>query len=80
MIGVFEMTAKMELLKHYICDTIYNLEIDGDEVSDNMALNVLEEIRQIIQNDEYSDFDKVEKIVCLFEEYDIDAGACHDFG
>ena len=74
------MTVKMELFKHYICDAICNLEIDVDEFPDSMALNVLEEIKKVIQNEEYSDFDKVEKIVCLFEEYDIDAGACHDFG
>jgi len=77
------MTIKTELLKSYICDyissNICDFEIDENKVSDTTAIKLLEEIQKILQNEEDSDFYKVEKIVCLFEENKINAGSCHDF-
>ena len=40
---------------------------------------MLVEIQNIIKNDKYSDFEIVEKIVCVFEKFKIDFGGCHDF-
>jgi len=77
------MNIKLELLKSYIKDYIDNnlqdFEIDASEIADSKAINILAEIQNIIRNENYSDFDVVEKIVCIFEKYSIDAGFRHDF-
>lgn len=77
------MTIKTELLKRYICDMvngqIVDFEIDADKIADTTAIKIVEEIRKIIQNESYSDFEMVEEIVCVFEKYNIDTGSCHDF-
>ena len=74
---------KVELLKRHISDMIINniteFEIDENKIADTVAIKMLSEIQEIIQNDSYSDFDMVEKIVCIFGKYKIDAGTCHDF-
>ncbi len=78
------INIKVELLKRHISDMIINniteFEIDENKIADTVAIKMLSEIQEIIQNDSYSDFDMVEKIVCVFERYGIDAGGCHDFG
>jgi len=78
------MHLKLELLKGAICDAVTAgleyAEIDADEIADTKAIKVLSEIKNIISDDEKSDFDMVEEIVCVFEKYGISAGACHDFG
>lgn len=77
------MTIKTDLLKSYIYDhiseNICDFEIDENKIANTNAIKLLGEIQKIIQNDDDSDFYKVEKIVCLFEENKIWAGSCHDF-
>lgn len=77
------MKIKTELLKKYISDSINNqiidLEINADEIADTVAIKILSEIQDIIKNDDYSDFEIVERIVYIFEKYKIDFGNCHDF-
>ncbi len=77
------MYIKLELLKRYIADFINNgienFEIDANEVANTVAIEMLAEIQSIICDDKNSDFDAIEKIVCVFEKYDIDAGCRHDF-
>lgn len=77
------MKIKLELLKKYICDTIDNqlcdFEIDADKIADTTAILALSEIQSIISDHNNSDFDAVEKIVCVFEKYLIDFGERHDF-
>lgn len=77
------MIIKTELLKEVIMDFIDNrindFEIDADLVANTMAINILAEIQEIIKNENYTDFEKVEAIVCLFEKNEIDSGSCHDF-
>ncbi len=51
--------------------------------TDKACYHLLNEIKQIICDKELEDescFEKIESIVCLFEEYGIDAGGRHDFG
>ena len=76
------MNIKLELLKNSIFDLIgerlTDLEIDADKTADTTAVKALSEIKEIIGG-ETSDFDTVEKIVCVFEKYGIDAGGRHDF-
>lgn len=77
------MKIKTELLKAYISyiinERIEDFEIDANEIADSVAIKMLAEIQKIIKNDDYSDFEMVEEIVCVFEKYKIDFGNCHDF-
>ncbi len=77
------MNIKLELLKRnirdYIDSNLHDFEIDASEIADTTAINMLSEIQNIIRNETYSDFDVVEKIVCVFEKYRIDTGSRHDF-
>ncbi|MBQ4542637.1 MAG: hypothetical protein IJA19_00565 [Clostridia bacterium] len=77
------MNIKLELLKGYISDIINcnleDFEIDASEIADTVAIKMLCEIQSIIKNENYSDFEAVEKIVCIFEDNKIDFGFRHDF-
>ena len=77
------MNIKLELLQNAIFDAISEklsyVEIDADKIADTTAICALAEIKEIIQDDGNSDFDAVEKIVCVFEKYHIDIGGRHDF-
>lgn len=77
------MKIKTEVLKGYITDFINNqledFEIDADKIADSVAINMLTEIQKIIKSESYSDFEAIEKIVCVFEKYGIDYGSRHDF-
>lgn len=77
------MKIKLELLKRYIADFIDNnlddFEINENKIADTVAINMLAEIQGIIRNENYTDFDAIEEIVCVFERYKIDFGRRHDF-
>ena len=77
------MKIKTDLLKAYISDYIINqiddFEIDSNKVTDTIAIKMLAEIQEIIKNDNYSDFEIVDKIIDIFEKNKIDFGNCHDF-
>ena len=77
------MDIKLELLKRRIWYMINNslsmFEIDADEIADTTAIQVLDEIKKVIGNDDLDDFYAVEEIVCIFEKYGISAGGRHDF-
>ena len=77
------MNIKLELLKNYISDFINNnindFEIDAEKIGDTVAISILREIQSIIRDETYSDFDAIEKIVCVFEKNKIDFGFRHNF-
>ena len=77
------MNIKLELLRDYITDfvrfRIEDFEIDASQIADTTAIKVLAEIQKVIQDENCSDFDAIEKIVCIFEDNKIDAGFRHDF-
>ncbi len=77
------MDIKLELLKKYISDFINyrmeDFEINASQIADSTAIQVLSEIQNVIRNENYSDFDVIEEIVCIFEKYKIDFGFRHDF-
>ena len=77
------MNIKVELLKkeliRVINEELEDFEIDATKIADTTATKLIGEIRNILQT-ENDDFMIVEKIVCLFEQYKIDCGPCHDFG
>ncbi|MBR2916706.1 MAG: hypothetical protein IKC07_03810 [Clostridia bacterium] len=77
------MNIKVELLKSCISDFINNsmedFDIDASQIAETAAIKMLREIQSIIKNESYSDFDAIEEIVRIFEKYNIDFGARHDF-
>lgn len=81
--GEKHMNIRMELLKRnikdYIDNNLWDFEIDASEIANTTAITILSEIQNTIRNENYSDFDVVEKIVCIFEKYSIDFGSRHDF-
>ena len=56
-----------------------NSDFNADDIAQTTAILALSEIQEVIQNDEYDDFEVVERIVCIFEKYKISAGVRHDF-
>ena len=46
---------------------------------ESKAISLLRDIQAVIQDMERSDFEMVEDIITLFEEYGLDAGVRHDF-
>lgn len=77
------MNIKVELLKNYITDfvkfRIQDFDIDASQIADTTATQVLTEIQSVVKNVDYSDFEAMEEIVCIFEKYNIDFGLRHDF-
>lgn len=77
------MNIKLELLRRYLSDfinsRIEDFEIDASQIANTTALDMIMEIQKIIKDENYSDFDAIEEIVCIFEKYKIDAGFRHDF-
>ena len=69
------MNIKKELLRSGIADFIANnldeFEIDENEITNTVAINMLAEIQRVIRNEDYSDFDAIEEIVCIFEKYNM---------
>jgi len=77
------MNIKLELLKNsifdFINDNLESFEIDASKIADTAAINMLCEIQDIIKDESNSDFDAIEKIICVFEKNNIDIGFRHDF-
>ncbi|MBE7028064.1 MAG: hypothetical protein E7407_03410 [Ruminococcaceae bacterium] len=77
------MNIKLALLINYISDFIKDkledFEIDVSQIADTTATQMLTEIQKVIKNENYSDFDAIEEIVCIFERYNIGCGFRHDF-
>ena len=77
------MNIKTELLKKHITDIIdgqiCDFKIDADKIADTTAIKALSEIQRIISDEKLSDFEAVEKIVCVFEKYHLNTGDRHDF-
>lgn len=78
------MKIKTELIKGYIaemvCSQISDFEIDEEEIADTRATCALKEIQKVLYEDnQLSDFEMIEKIVSIFDKYNLDFGNCHDF-
>lgn len=68
------------LSRHGMKVTFENLEIkDPDDIVENTCRAALEQIREILDNDEFDDFECVERIVCLLQDIGSDGGFRHDF-
>ena len=77
------MDIKLELLQNYICDFLKSaferFPPDTSKLADSFAIMALDDIKSVLKNDELSDFDAIEQIVCIMENYRIDCGGRHDF-
>lgn len=77
------MRIKSELFANAVRDCLVNqlpyMDIDINEIANTTAIKALSEIQEVLDNDEDSDFDIVEKIVCIFEKYNLSGGSVHDF-
>lgn len=77
------MNIKLELLQNHINDIIRiiteDINPDISKIADTTAIIILNEIKNVICNDELSDFDAVEEIVCILENNNIDCASRHDF-
>lgn len=77
------MDIKIELLHNCIYDfikgSLENCTIDVNNIANKKAISALNEIKNILCNNNLSDFDAIEEIVCIFEKYGIDTGGRHDF-
>lgn len=79
----------MELYKELLIKALEqgNIEIKFDkcnlnEIVESHCYILLNEIKTIINDSSLSDkecFEKIEKIICLFEDYNISCGIRHDF-
>ena len=77
----------MDIINELLCQEVGRrmiesfkaVEIDYDKIVQTKALTVLEKIKRIIRNDRLDDFMKVDEIVNVFSQYNIDTGGCHDF-
>lgn len=77
------MNIKVELLKGFISDFINNkiedFDIDASKIADTTATQMLSEIQNAIKEESFSDSEVIEKIIYIFEKYNIDLGFYHDF-
>ena len=78
------MKIKTEFIKSYIsevvCSRITDFDIDENKIADTTAIKVLGEVQRVLHTNELDDFEMIERIVLIFEKYNLDAGSCHDFG
>ena len=76
------MNIKFELLSKEIAEAISKIleifDINENKITDSVAVCVLSEIKDVINNDRLTDFDMVHEIVNIFKNYNIDSGSCHD--
>ena len=76
------MDIKLELLRGYVADFVKNhitdFEVDADKIADSRAIQILSEIQEVIQEDS-TDFDAIEKIVLIFEKYNLSFSPRQDF-
>ena len=52
--------------------------MDYEKLVNSAAIKALFEIRKVVQNNELDDFEVVERIVCIFEKYNINEMCIRD--
>ncbi len=62
-----------------IIENFENQNLNFKEIAELKSIQLLQKIKTIIQDDSLTDFECVEKIVCLFETTGISAEIRHDF-
>ena len=67
------------LEKEEITVVFQNLQLNPAEMVEQRCCQALHKIKTIIEDDSLSDFDCVEKIVCILEDIGSSGGNRHDF-
>ena len=67
-------------LREKLLETVKLCQAYSGDVIQTTAVQCLQAIQAAIKDESKSDFDVVEEIDCIFENYGIDAGIRHDFG
>ncbi len=77
------MNLQVELLKSYLAEALsqYLQEFPGDVrmETESMAIKMLEEIKEVLENTALDDFEQVEEIASVFQNRNIKVSGCHDF-
>ncbi len=78
------MKDKTEMIKDEIEDVLTKHLRDASLSDDTVATKALMEIQAVLKSGNIvdgnrTDFEIIEKIVNIFEKYEINAGGCHDF-
>ena len=77
------MNIKLELIQNHLSDCLseeFEMNvINADEIADSSAINILDKIKQIINDDSLTDFGAIEKIFCVLEDNNISCGTRHNF-
>lgn len=71
------------LKRRQIRVTFLDLKLTAQEMVEASSYQALCQIREILRDDSLSDpecFEKIERIVCLFEQMGSSCGSRHDFG
>lgn len=71
---IYKELGKRLLEDFRVCD------FDYEKIIRENAIKVIYEVKMVLWNKNYSDFDIVEEIVEIFHQYGLDTGGCHDFG
>ncbi len=76
------MKVQSELLKSYLAEALFQYlqEFPEDVVqeTESLALRMLEEIKNILENTGLDDFEKVEEIGDVFQKCKVRISGCHD--
>ena len=67
------------LMKEDINIFFPNLKFSAAEIVEFESFSALQKIKAVIEDDSLSDFDCIEKIICVFEENGSGGGNRHDF-
>ncbi|MCL2702582.1 MAG: hypothetical protein FWE91_03120 [Defluviitaleaceae bacterium] len=67
------------LMKENINIIFPNLKYNMTDIVEMKAYKTLQKIKNIIENDGFSDFECIEEIVCVFERIGSGGGNRHDF-
>ena len=67
-------------LGKYILRHLDSAQLHYERVVETKAYNALYEIRQVIRDETFNDFEAIEAIIRIFDAYDLDADFRQDFG
>ncbi|MBQ3038817.1 MAG: hypothetical protein IJD30_06545 [Clostridia bacterium] len=74
------LELSVDIIAQMIKRQISMMDIDLGKIAECRAIIMLEKIKAVVGNDALSDFDAMEEIVNIFEEFGVSAGDRHDFG
>ena len=74
------LELSVDIIAQMIKRQISMMDIDLGKIAECRAIIMLEKIKAVVGNDALSDFDAMEEIVNICEEFGVSAGDRHDFG